>query len=406
MHIIPTGIDGHPPIQIESAPFALVNPALFVSYLSKGLIGYVATAKGVGGIPHPVVALSDVNFLEGMEGGVVFLDRNNSLDSGKKILGMVLGSLKKNSGEGKMTMIVPWDLIASALGDLVKGIQEFVSPNFADLNEQNLNELHAPILSLKTSPTISSDISAAAPGSCSKGETLFSGVAAIVVTLGKLRMWGSGVLIDPVTIVTNLHVLGVNPKTITAWFSNSESVDVKVVGAPIDGVDMVFLRMEKPTAHRPLVISTDTPRGGDIVESIGYGIYYPHSMGGTFQPIRSRGIICRVLHMPLNNEYPSNVSKSVPAMIVSSAGCWNGSSGGAVIDSKSGHLIGIMASNGRSHRSGEIISDMAFVIPSNIINYGWSLLKASKTVQASSRVQQLWKLQPTHRSIYKRKSKL
>jgi S1-C subfamily serine protease len=339
---------------VESAPFALVNPAVFLGYLSSGTINYVSTVLGSYGVPLPVAILTDMKFLEGMEGGIAYDNKNC-------ILGLVAGCLQKCTKEGSMTVIVPFDLIVEAISSVVR----------------------VPV----------SD-----SGVIRTREPAFHGVATVLVDKpGGVRMWGSGMLLDTNTLVTNLHVVKDHRK-ITIWFSKWDKVEARFAGAPIKGLDLAFLNLAQPCELKSVEISNKTPVPGTKVRSIGYGIFYPHGMGSTVEPLHSEGIISKVIHLPLTTD-----SKARPAMMISSAGCWNGSSGGGVFDVSDGRLLGMMTSNGRSERGGEIIPEMAFVIPSNLIQRGWSLLRETKTLTVSDRVFKLWELQETHKSIAKTK---
>jgi S1-C subfamily serine protease len=88
------------------------------------------------------------------------------------------------------------------------------------------------------------------------------------------------------------------------------------------------------------------------------------------------------------------------AMLCSTAHCWNGSSGGGVFDSRTGELVGIMASNGKVD-NGVIVPDMAFVIPAcGVIDKALQLKQKGKQGKVADRVKDLWALRETHESLF------
>lgn len=351
-------------LTFHSSPFALVNPALFLDYLSTGNISYVSTNKN-----KALFLLSDLRYLDGMDGGPVFLSTSN------QCVGLIAGSLKKNSGEGDLSVIVPWNIVLQHLLKRVLSVPAS-KPPFKDF----------------VFPWL-----------------MFNGVVMIEVYYSNLRKgWGSGILLDDTTIVSNLHLIGSDCQRATAWISETEYIELDILGNPLNGLDIVFFRLKKSISKpRPVTLYQGSYNVGQAVRSLGYGLIYPHRTGDLpFQPLSSNGIVSRAISMDLCQQMdPSTMSvdvdspstnNNIPVLLVSSAGCWNGSSGGALFDTKTGHVISMMTSNGRVNDTGEVIPQMAFSLPSNIVQYAWDLLRRGETKTVSSRVTALWQLEETH----------
>ncbi|CAN6661131.1 hypothetical protein TRVA0_033S00408 [Trichomonascus vanleenenianus] len=330
-------------VKIHSSPFAGVNPAVFLGYWTHGTITH----------NNRYVMLCDTRFLDGMNGGIAFLDGPEN-----QSIGLVVGSLVKSNGEGSLTIIVPWAQIAKELESI---------------------SIKAPALTASK-----------ASGVESVSMSDFHGVVALLVKrqIGPAMIWGSGVLVSPDTIVTNAHVIEENPHGVTAWFSERHSVPLQFASIPFKGLDLAVLKLKHPVrnyAFVPLSASTVSP--GDPVKSIGFGMFYPHNLG--VRPLLSTGHVSKVVKMPLQTESTT----PSPALLVCSSGCWNGSSGGAVLNAR-GELVGIMASNGKVD-TGEIIPTMTFVIPVDLIRQAL-VMQDTEFAEISPRVQDLWQLEATH----------
>lgn len=359
-------------LKVQSSPFALVNPAIFLNYLSKGNISYIANGDSPDSIDF---VLSDLRYLDGMEGGIAFVPGASGTP---QCIGLVGGSLKKLSGEGDLTVVVPWSRILPILATRVKN----VPPLF---KKTKTIDFFYPWLA-------------------------FNGVVMIEVNYSGLRKgWGSGILLDDKTIVSNLHLLGKEFKTATAWVSETEYYNLRVLGSPLEGLDMVFFGLSKPIPSRtaqPVSLYKGDYSIGQAVRSLGYGLIYPRGTGDLpFQPLISNGSISRVVPMNLfrnidlttgSVDVNSKSLPDMPALIVASANCWNGSSGGALFDASSGQVVSMMTSNGRVNGTGEVIPQMAFSIPSVIIEFAWQLLKEGKVMKVSQRLISLWQLDETH----------
>lgn len=358
------------PIQILSAPFSLVNPAIFAEYRSSGTLSYIATRNG-----KVIAMLSDIRFLDGMETGVVEVAKRIEVPT----LGLVGGSLRRKSGEGSLTVIVPWWEVLDKFTEIVQlNPSQCPSPGASTHNDDD-DIVNGPVHKTQV-------------------------LALTVSRPGNLTVWGSAVVIDGSTVVTNLHVIGDRQLSIKGWISHVDYVNLKILGAPIQGLDLVFLEIYGTATNisadmlplTPATIQPILPHRGGYVTSIGYGLFYPNFVDSPLSPLVCGGIISSIVEMKLENDYLLN--SPMPVMIVATSGCWNGSSGGALVNQQ-GELIGIMASNGRIDDSGNILPEMAFIIPSPLLILARKLLKEGQTVQLPGRVRRLWQLRETHLNV-------
>lgn len=334
------------PLTVISAPFATVNPAIFVGYSSDGTISYASKDRST--------LFCDVRYMEGMSGGV-------ALDKDGRIMGLVIGAVKKENGEGELTVV-------ATLPQIVKQLSNY--PKF-DLTAHLTSGLEQQVVERAPS---------------------FDGVVALTVKRpGNMTAWGSGVLLDDQTVVTNRHVID-HHILITAWFGDGQSVDVRTAVSPLEGIDLVVLNLVRKVDFKPVQISSTPLVKGDKLTSIGYGIFYPLSMDSIF-PLYSTGIVSKVVNMRLYDDS----TESMPALIAASSGCWNGSSGGGVFRQGTNELVGLMSSNGRVLESGEIIPTMSFVIPVELVQEAIGLWRNGKTKTINERVERLWTLRATHR---------
>jgi hypothetical protein len=324
-----------------------------------------------------------MRYLDGMEGGIVYLDEAHAGDSSlekywpqtqntkslslPRSIGLVVGMLHKMNGEGTMTVVAPWPEVFVALQDYM------LQPTFG----------LGPVETALSTDTPSTSVNH------------FDGVVMVVVRMkGGQRMWGSGIFLDSTTIVTNKHVVGDDWISISAWFTHECVVKLRYLGAPMEGLDAAFLELVIPVdteLFKPAVLATALPAQGTAARSVGYGLFFPKTLDADFRPLHSAGIIAKVFSMPITVGGPTQ-----PALIVSSAGCWNGSSGGAVFDERTGKVIGMMMSNGKDQFSGEVLPDMSFVIPASIVMQAWDLVKKRQVIACTSQAVKLWKLRETY----------
>lgn len=366
----------HRRVRIQSSPFSDVNAALFMGYITEGVISYVGSEEVDGrDVAHTV--LVDARYLDGMAGGIVCTEV-----AGRKLgpsVGLVGGQLIKKNGEGSLTLVIPWSEIipaivaaGSSVSAVAKGLQQ-----------------------------------AAAAGSGPRpfGEVSRNRYSGVVVVQSRLKggrkVWGSGVIVGRDLIVTNKHVVK-DYLGIDVWLEKYTRRHVVAVAEPLDGVDLVFLRLTKnlPGKYKPVPLNCSVSPGQSVY-SVGYGLFYPQKLGPALQPLYSQGVIANEGKAQLlanNKEHGSS-------MLVSTAACWNGSSGGGLFN-ENNELVGLMASNARDETTGKIMQDMSFVIPASVVQKALDLLNSASNDSSSTQFRDLWMLKPTHLDTRQRFQKI
>lgn len=364
-------------IRVESSPFVLVNPILFSNYTSTGTASYLATPAASKGQRANLTALfSDARYLDGMEGGPVFYE------SSRHCIGLVAGCLYKKSGQGDLLTIVPWSGVRAVLEKMAPG---------------NNKLLH------QRSTSATPDTSAID----SHSWLAFNGVLLLEVQHDHTRQsWGSGILLEHGDIVvTNSHMVESGYRRVTAWVSQTRSVELTEIGNPLPGIDIMFFKVNwdgsKPEGvHAAELYRGTTYKHGQEIYSMGYGLIYPRMAGGhrlPIQPMRSAGTVSNVVELPLLEGEEART----PVMLVSSACCWNGSSGGAVFDARTEAVVALMTSNGRVNETGQVIPQMAFTLPAAVIRRALAMLhgKEQPASIVNPKVVLLWQLKETHESL-------
>lgn len=292
---------------------------------------------------RPNIIFADGRYLEGMEGGCAFVP-----DVGT--FGLVAGSLIKKNGEGKLLIVVPWCVLYPHIP------AEFRAPH---IDRIGFDE--------PTSKPI-------------------GGVVAVQIKLSpSIVSWGSGVLVESNIVVTNNHVIGKHATEKLKVRINFEEKFVREVHRPIKDLDLAVLILSEAFSpeYRPIKLAFGDPKANDDVKSVGYGLFAPERFGSNPVPLQSRGI----------------VSKSIKGMIMTTASCWNGSSGGALLNHWS-ELVGVMSSNAKDNNLNEIMPDVSMSIP---VSYVKQVLEKVKSREGSSelsaQLQNVWKLQHKHSDI-------
>jgi hypothetical protein len=294
-------------IKIESSPFGLTNVDIFNGYTNFGYINYESDEKEFW--------LSDCKYMNNMNGGIVTISGDYEIES----IGLVWGNVKWD-GHGELMVVVCWECVIGRSGIFDEpNMDNGVDTDYSYVDEQ-------------------------LPDS----ETYKSVVSLHVFNNYGVSSWGSGVIIYPGLIVTNKHVItgdvdnNVMPYKIEIRLNDSTDrvIEIRkpVIGLDVKmlfekgGHDVCFVQCDKISTIREPVVGTSDISVGDLVVSVGHGLFR------TYRPLRSVG----------------EVSKIVGDTIVTSAGCWGGSSGGAVFDGQ-GRFVGIMANNIRVMSSGEVL---------------------------------------------------
>ncbi|CCH42995.1 Plasminogen [Wickerhamomyces ciferrii] len=348
---------------ISCCPFSLTNVAVFIDYKARGSINYKINESGY---------LSDCRYLDNIMGGFVTLEENHT-DRIERSLGLIAGYLKKNNGDGNLTAIISWDAIMSLID----------CPLFGELETTSKEAINPSDTASK------------------KKNNLFKSIVRISVeTHDDQSFWGSGVVISKDCIITNEHVMKLDKMrsfTITVpGYSKAKITQDNVIisKCPVKGYDLCFLwvnfecKILKPVKRCISFGSQNKSlRPGAYVQSLGYGLFYLKGKSEV-RPVQSEG--------HFNKLVPSDIGfgRQEIALIIASAGCWNGSSGGGIFNAD-GELVGIMTSNGKLS-DGEIISDFTLVIPITVIEKCIFMLNNNYQIDATEKIKDLWHLKNNH----------
>ncbi|GMM32278.1 hypothetical protein DAMA08_050230 [Martiniozyma asiatica (nom. inval.)] len=315
-------------VKFESCPFALTMVEMFHSYITHGWLNY-KNAKGD-------FWLSDLKYMDNMNGGVVSLKNSN------ESLGLIWGNVERKS-QGELLVVLSWSVIFKLVSYRLKSVS---------IAKQAQLKLENTLSSLPQK--ISDNVVALKVWNC----------------IG-VQSWGSGVIVEPGLLITNKHVItgDINnhlfPNRLEIWHSESEVecfegeiLSSKII-VPFDGesYDVAFVKCctkrdgiilssgKRLKDHR---VSYDYVKAGDKCHSIGYGLFMDEQR---MTPLKSTGVITKL-------DYSGT--------IISSAACWSGCSGGALVN-ELGEMVGLLSSNGRHMGTGEVLQDLNFSVSLPVI---------------------------------------
>ncbi|KAK9484278.1 trypsin-like cysteine/serine peptidase domain-containing protein [Lipomyces starkeyi] len=373
-------------LTIEGAPFVMDSPAMFLGFKTTGTVSYVQKSESSGAIGSDGVILSDVRYLEGMEGSAVLGPRGRSI-------GILAGSLRKSNGEGELAVICPWTMIVSNIA------RQFI-PGHGTTGAA----IGGPTFRIKPASAFATIMSEALNVARRKDATCMKSIVCIYVhdRARRRRSWGSGIVISKNMVVTNRHVLKSDVYSAIVVFPESNtSRQVRQVLNPIPDMDIVYLVFETPYGDAlPVTIASGDELVAQMnhITSVGFGLYPPQSLSEKpIMPLVSNGTISQVVKLPLLQH---SKGREVALFSVSAA-CWNGSSGGGIFTRTSDRrLLGMITSNGRVDATGTIYPQLGFIIPSNVILLGWEAIKHGGEVHLSDAVIRLWRMQKTHEDVH------
>lgn len=365
------------PITIKSCPFSFTNPLLFGDFQSSGSVNLRIRKND-----ETLGYLSDVPYLENMVGGIVHISKT------PKSLGLVMGNLRKLNGDGDLIFILSWEVIWRLLS------KKF--PNF-------------PMrLTFGSSKSIRNP----------------SSVLPVVVSEKARLFWGSCIYYNHSTLVTNNHV-------ISAYIDRPGSVSCKIfltkdrtitltnkdiVITPHEQLDLSFIKLS-PTNQELLhsmenIIPIEYDyfyKAGDQVTTVGYGLYFNNLQ---VEPLESVGHISAKYSLPLYKDDHG----LMPCIIVTSASCWNGSSGGGLFKKSMNKLVGLICSNAqvispafddeKNEKETEKLSKMVLCIPIEVINRCYHDLNNPRKLELDDRIGHTWTLIPYHNDVVVSKPKL
>lgn len=356
-------------MSVVSYPFNFTNLILFSSFHSKGTIC----------AQLPNFLLSDVKYLENMAGGVVLEDG--------MIVGLVLGNLKKLNGDGDLVVVIPWKNIAQTLH--LQSIPQKITTD----NENGVHSLHIQV----NENTLLRKAQERAFQKRNQ-EKVFP----VVVSADSGTTWGSCVIYNSTTLITNTHVLEPYLKSRSGEitiYCNGEPVNISKdqIRTPYPEIDLSFINL-----NQHIQVETTKSRNyltGDEVYTKGYGLFIDKANPA---PLVSRGHINTIFPLELSGDM-------VNSLIVTSSSCWNGSSGGGLFD-ENDNFIGLICSNaqvlaqkpfGDQGRLLEKLSKVVFVLPIELIDFCYTSAE-----RLNPHVAQVWNLGLFHTDVVVLESKL
>ncbi|NXJ05618.1 TYSD1 protease, partial [Odontophorus gujanensis] len=320
-------------------PFGVLCPELFLNALSAGVL---SNASG----PHRALLLTDARCLPGTQGGPV---------------------LTLASSPPRLVAIV----VATACSQVGLGLALLCS-------------LHALLHSARRVLPELSSLPPPLPPPEARGNPALHCTA--LVESGS--SWGSGTLVAPRLLLTCRHVLqpGAPPRVTLRHSTTRETVlQARLVFAtaeasPFD-VAVLELQGSVPSFEPPDLATTFQP--GEAVLALGFG-----ALGRACGPSVTGGVLSAVVGTP-------------PVMLQSTCAVHAGSSGGPLLSTRDGCLLGIIASNARDNTTGTTYPHLNFCVPISLLSTplaryrssgnpaAFALLNAaSKEAQAAWRLQQ------------------
>lgn len=301
------------------SPFGGLCPDLFMNTVSKGIVSNLAGDENA-------LILTDARCLPGTEGGGLFVSEEDRA----YLVGLIISPLCWKSEEWiGLTLVCSVDLILKNVLKAV-GSQE-------TLTEMSLHfirkSLQAPLTNRRSE-------SERYPG---------------VVLINADRLWGSGVLLNQHLVLTCRHL--VNEKSLVTVKADLGgrfhvmSGKVLYSSAPSSPYDIAVVELQEP------LMNIVTPRlarhfyPGEDVVVVGFG-----ALGGSSGPSFTSGILSRVI-----------THQSQPVMLQTTCAVHSGASGGAVVRSGTGELLGIVSSNTRDYSAKVTYPHLNFSVPVTVL---------------------------------------
>ncbi|EGW30372.1 uncharacterized protein SPAPADRAFT_157314 [Spathaspora passalidarum NRRL Y-27907] len=359
------GVGDH--VKIVSSPFNFTNSLIFNQFVSVGNINYKLDK----------FFLTDVKYLENMNGGVVATKSNQSL-------GLIFGNLRKLNGDGDLTVIIPWKYVFTL-------IKHFLPP------PQSVRRAANPKLNPK--PKLSSAITSVIP--------------LIIISSKGVSSWATCIYYNYQTLVTNRHVIEpfLNDGTCQIIF-NDHAIQLtrkNLVIVPHEDIDLAFIFVNTRYLDDYTIVDPKFDLDvGEVVHTLSYGLFFNPNY---IHPIQSEGIVNCVYELPVKEDSDLHVN----SVIISSASSWNGSSGGGLFNN-TGEFLGLICSNAQvkqpvlpdSCDMTEKLPKFSFILPVDIIEYFYNeiITHGITTVDISDKISDIWKLKSFHHDIIIEPAKL
>ncbi|KAG5419763.1 hypothetical protein I9W82_001643 [Candida metapsilosis] len=518
-------------VMIVSSPFNFTNSLIFHQFTTTARIVHKVhmnehdadNGDGVGDY-----WLSDAAYMENMAGGAVIEKRpggqdivngsanvdvnvgvstnnNNNNANGNtaftsnRLVGLVLGNLRKSNGDGNLMVIIPLRKIIQLSPSLLPPLSP---PQSQSLIKSSSSILYKTISSTTLSklfnlPSLATRLSSLSSNSRSLKRSDLKSVLPLIITASNQRTWGSCIFYRDNLLITNSHVVAPllqkkqQSKSITKGKSGSTNLrkssssssssddtldsatilitnhgDSIQVQTPLDqyiiiphpDLDLAFIEIDNrattlllENGYKPISPYSDIDNGGGGGGVITEGTsVYTQSYGLFFdpldlQPLKSYGIVNCVYRQNVKGEAVVSGTKAkaltnyMPGLIIASASCFNGSSGGGLFTTTNDQLIGMICSNAKVYKpvpqeqqskqqeqtlvkDTEKLITFTFVLPIQIIDYCYQQIyqgtKSSTKVKSINdhdnevvnhdkvlvdidyKILDLWKLKPFHKDVY------
>ncbi|XP_040035468.2 peroxisomal leader peptide-processing protease [Gasterosteus aculeatus] len=299
------------PVVACGSPFGSLCVDLFGGSLSAGILSNLC---GEGN----AVVLTDARCLPGAEGGGLFAAE---APGDARLLGLIVSPFgwKANEWIG-LTLVCSVDVIFGSVarcrvgGDPLRGVWP--------------------------------DPGSAAPLAAPCGTR---GPAVCFVESG--TFWGSGVVVAPRLVVTCRHVVNGRSK-VGLKFHRGDRVqdvtgDVLFATKASSSYDLALVKLRDSVAEAVVPCMTQSYNPGESVQVVGYG-----GLGRKCGPSLTRGVLSKTISF--NDQ---------PVMLQTTCAVQAGTSGGAVVRTRTGELLGIVSSNTRDFAANVTYPHLNFSIP-------------------------------------------
>lgn len=341
------------PVVACGSPFGSLCLDLFISTLSRGIISNLAGEDNA-------VILTDARCLPGTEGGGLFVAKG---PDSVRLIGLVVSPFGWKANE--------W--IGLTLVCSVHSIFRSVMRCAASQDPLRDAWLHPGEPDLQMSTAAHGSTAGAYPTVC-------------FVDSGQL--WGSGVVVTSRLVVTCRHVVNGRSKVTLKFHHRDRVHDVTgdvlfstKASSPFD-LALVQLRDSTTEAVVPRMAQRFSP--GDSVVVVGYG-----GLGRSCGPSLTSGVLSKTISL-----------SDQPVMLQTTCAVQAGTSGGAVVRTHTGELLGIVSSNTRDLAAKVTYPHLNFSIPVTVFQTLLEHFHQTRDVNVFSvldtteeEVRRVWRLQ-------------
>ncbi|KAG7192796.1 uncharacterized protein KQ657_001251 [Scheffersomyces spartinae] len=368
------GVENGTPCQVTLCPFNLTNSLLFSTYVAHGSL---TTRLG-----DSLGYLSDLKYLENMVGGVV-VQTPDSID-----IGVVAQHIRKVNGDGDLVVVLLWGKVLETVG--IADVFSRSGPKRHLASDDSATIVAWPKFPVFPVRTVLTTNGHSSWGSCVllKNDLLVTNTHVLTPYLEDPL--GTVLVIDlpdgPLTILNQKHAL-VTPSSLVdiSTISLAESDILRFTGL---GYSPALYQQQRQQRSLPPIV-------GQNVVSVGYGLYL-------LPQWQSPGVSQGTLDLVFRSRYNANTPYKMPSLIITSASCWNGSSGGGLF--RDNELVGIICSNAEVRVDGRPLEDdgnapvekltrFVFVVPIELVEY----LISGGSIEDDGPLVKTWKLDTFHK---------